>query len=196
LAILAGCSSTRHLEEFSSVPKLIKQESLPAMPASISSSSLNVEIQMQIDEDGGVNQAHLRNGSGDTAWDSLAVQTIKKWKYDQAPTGDKPVKTWIVQHTVVTPADPFFLSFAEIVCDTHEKAINILDQLKQGTTFGLLAVDYSSAPSKNHGGGVGNVDVNSYQGSISSILKKLEIGQYTEPLVYGNKFVIFKRSVN
>lgn len=196
LGLMIGCSSTRNSDKYYNLPALVEQEELPALPPSITTTEYRIKIRMQIDEKGEVTQAYFLKGSGEAEWDSIAIQSIKKWKFDPIRVDDKPVKMWIDQIAIVKAAKPFYLSLAEIVCDSYEKANIIFSKLEEGKDFGRLASEFSSDPSGNKLGVLGKMDVNTYPASIRSILKKLEVGQYTSPLEYKKMFVIFKRIKN
>jgi len=196
LGLMIGCASTQNTDKHSNLPVLVEQDVLPALPSSISTTALRIEIRMQIDEKGKVTQAHFLKGSGEAEWDSLAIQSIKKWKFDPGRIDDKPVKMWTVQRAIVKVEKPFYLSLAEIVCDSYEKANIVFAKLKERKDFGQLAEEFSSDSSKNKLGVLGKIDVNTYPASISSILKKLDVGQYTAPIEYNKRFVIIKRIEN
>jgi TonB family protein len=194
--LIIGCTSSHEADKLSNLPVLVEQEVLPALPPSISIAELKIVVRMEIDEKGEVAQAHFLEGSGETEWDSLALQSIKKWKFDPARFDDKPVKRWIVQRATVKSEKPFFISLAEIVCETNEKANKVLAILKECKDFSQLAKEVPLEPSKNESVVLGKIDVNKFPSRISSVLKKLGVGQFTSPIEYNKQFVIFKRMQN
>jgi TonB family protein len=196
IGILIGCSSTKLTERTTSLPILLEQTELPPVPESIYRPSFRIMIKMQIDENGRVLQARLIEGSGESDWDSLAVQSIRKWKFDPAQFENRPVRMWIVQSARVQIADPHYLSLAEIICDTYDQAITVVAKLQEGKDFGELAALYSTDSSKNQKGIIGKMDIHLLPQKINRVLKNLDIGEYTQPMEYGKRFAIFKRMEN
>lgn len=193
LVMMIGCVTSDNAVKHSNLPVLIDQEALPALPLAISKNEYKLEIRMQIDEIGEVTQAHFLKGSGDAAWDSLAIQTIKKWKFDPARIDGKPLKRWIVQKANVKVDVPFFMTLSEIVCGTFEQANKVFNKLKEGRDFNQLALQFSLNQTNNSNGTMNRIDVNKYPTRIGTVLKKLAIGQFTEPIEYDKQIIIFKR---
>jgi len=144
-------------------------------------------------EDGAVEKVRLRKASGDSAWDSLAVASIKQWRFVPARLDNHPVSAWYRLRITVRYGNPQYLSLAEILCATKEEADSVYEALKHGEDFGELAMHYSVAPSRAMKGILGEVDINLYSENIFGVIKRLSVEEFTKPIKYGNLFAIFKR---
>lgn len=193
---LLGCSSYQPDERIASMPSLLEQSELPPIPRNIYKPFFRITIKMLIDEKGKVASANLIKGSGDKEWDDLALKSIYHWKFEPGRIEDRPIKMWIVQNARIEISDPYYVSLAEIICDTYEQAATIVSKLRDGNDFGELALLYSSDSSRKQKGYIGKTDVHLYPQKINRVLKKLDVGEFTQPIEYGSRFVIFKRIAN
>lgn len=196
LAFLLGCSSYQVEESNSSLPILLEHTELPQIPQRIVEPEFRLVIKMLVNEKGRVTKAVLLNGSGLTDWDSLAINSIKKWKFEPARIKDKPVSIWLVQRVKVQFENPYYLALSLILCNSYDTALSVAAKLNEGSDFGELAVKYSCDSSKITNGFIGKKDVLLYSPQINNVLKKLAVGQYTPPMEYGKRFIIFKRMKN
>lgn len=196
IQFLIGCTSVQLDERITSMPLLLEQTELPTIPESIFKSSFRIEFKMLIDENGKVKQAHLISGSGNSAWDSLAIKSIRNWKYDPGRFENKPVKMWVYQRALINIENPYYLSLAQIVCDSLSQANSIIAQLKLGKDFYQLAKIYKKDSLQLADLIMNKKNIYLYPKNISSALRKLELGEYTDPIEYGKKYVIFKRVEN
>lgn len=194
LVFLMGCSSYQVEEKYSSLPTLLEHVELPPIPQRII--DFRLVIKMLIDENGKVTKAYLLKGSGLHDWDSLAINSIKKWKYEAARLEDKPVSIWLVQKVKVQFESPCCIILSQIVCNSYDTANVVMKKLKEGKDFGELASAYSCDSSKTAKGFIGPKDVYRYTLEICRVLKKLSINEYTQPLEFGKRYVIFKRMKN
>jgi TonB family protein len=193
LSLLTGCSLLQQTTENNFAPQLLIQSPLPVVTQAIARPNLKIEMDLFILKDGSVGKVKLVNGSGDKVWDSLAVETILKWKYSPAQVDHHSVNIWLHQIAIVEYMDPKYLVLAEIICPTVEEADSIYAALENGKNFDDLAAFQSALPDHEKNGDLGNVDIRLYPEHIRSELSYLEKDQYTKPLKYGYKYVIFKR---
>lgn len=191
--LISGCSSIQQNDIFLTLPELIDQYPLPVISESIYKNHISLDLQLLIDEDGFVRKAKLLSGSGNEMWDTLAIASIKKWRYSPALMNEKPIAIWLKQHVDVEFAEPIYLSLAEILCETKEQAHMITEALNNGEDFSKLAVKYSSHYSSKENGFIGKVDIQRYPREIFKALLKLKPNEYTSSMKYGQKYVIFKR---
>ena len=70
---------------------------------------------------------------------------------------------------------------------------SIYDALNQGREFSELVKLYSLDPSRENQGIIGEVNIYCYPEHVRHSLTRLDIEDYTKPILYGNKYVIFKR---
>jgi TonB family protein len=192
IVCLVGCSSMKQTPD-ASAPQLLLKHPLPPVPESFSRLSFDLDIVLFILEDGSVSKARLLKGSDDASWDSLAVASIKQWRFTPARTGNQPFSTWFHLRTTVIYAKLQIMNLAEILCTTPEEADSVYEAIEQGHDFGELAMRYSVAPTREMKGILGEVNINMYPEDIFKSLEKLDINAYTKPIKYGDLYVIFKR---
>jgi len=176
-----------------SVPQLLLKHPLPPIPESFSRTSFDLDVVLFILEDGSVSKARLLKGSDDASWDSLAIASIKLWRFTPARTGNQPISTWFHLRTNVRFAELQMMNLAEILCTTPEEADSIYEAIQQGRDFSELAMRYSIAPPREMNGILGEVNINMYPENIYKSIGKLAINAYTKPIKYGDLYVIFKR---
>lgn len=190
---IAGCSIFKPDEPVLIQPKLIKQYALPPLTQSIYSDYFEFLCEMLIDTKGDVERAKLLTGSGDETWDTLAVQSLLKWKYQPAMLDGYPIKLLVRTKIRVMFSDPVFISLAEIELENSLLADSVYNELLKGKEFYELAGKYSVSPSRNNKGVLGDVNIKLYSKNIASVLFELKPGEFTKPLKYGEHFIIFKR---
>ncbi|NMB83239.1 MAG: TonB family protein [Ignavibacteria bacterium] len=188
-----GCSSVKYDNKISSMPVLLERTELPTIPPDVTSSEFYLTVKMMVNEKGEVAKVVLLNGLGMPEWDSSAVKSIKRWKYEPAKVDGTPINLWLVQKVKVQVETPLYLPLSEIVCDSYDQAEFIMSKLSEGEDFGELALKYSKDTSKSRNGYIGKKDINLYPANISRVLRNLSINQHTKPLQIGKQYVIFKR---
>jgi TonB family protein len=187
-----GCFSIQQTTELDA-PQLLFQSPLPALPASIQKLPSEISLAVFVQVNGTVEQVRISKSSGSNEWDSLAVMTIKQWRFSPARMNGKPYSTWFHMRAPLHYASPLPLSLAEILCATKETADSIYEALEQGQEFSKLAKQYSNDTSRENPGVLGEVDVYCFPENIRTALKGLDIEDYTKPILYGDSYVIFKR---
>jgi len=192
IVCFVGCSSMKYITD-PSVPQVLLKHPLPPIPASFSRLSFDLDMVLFIQEDGSVGKTRLLKGSGDTEWDSLAVESIKKWRFTPARTGNQPISAWFHLRTNVRYAELQMMNLAEILCTTREEADTVYKALEQEQDFGELAMKYSVAPTREMKGILGETNINMYPKNINEAIEKLSVNEYTKPIKYGDLYVIFKR---
>jgi hypothetical protein len=195
-ALLIGCASLPEQDGIDIIqPTLVEQAPLPVVTFASPSERIFLHLTMLVDETGDVKMVRLDSPTGNLTWDSLAIETILKWKYTPALFQGRPLKVWVQQLVVVELVDPVYLYLSEIVCDSQSDAEKLLDSLKNGTDFGTLALQYSKSESSARHGYIGRMNINSYPGEIREKLSSLLENEYTQPLKMGSKYIIFKRAL-
>lgn len=193
ILIISGCSLFQPEETKIIQPKLLKQSSLPPIKATNYSDSFEFTCEMLIDEKGNVEKARLLTKSGDALWDSLATLSLYEWKFSPAIANGVPVKQLIRRRIKVVFEQPEILPLAEIQISSFELADSVYKALQQGANFKQMVAKYSVSPTKINGGYLGNVDIKQYSKEIGRVLRKLKPGDFSEPLAFGDRYVIFKR---
>jgi TonB family protein len=189
---LIGCSSVKQVSE-GSTPQLLIQSQLPPIPASIKQPIFDLDVVLFVMEDGTVGKTRMLKGSGDAAWDSLALSSIRQWRFTPARMDNKPIGSWFHMQSTLRYADPQYMNLAEILCTSREEADSVYNVIEQGQNFNELAMRYSVDPSREMGGMLGDVNINVFPENIRKSLSKLIINEYTKPMKYGDLYAIFKR---
>ncbi len=190
--LCAGCAGSVPMETYVA-PKLINQEPFPALPQNLTAYRQDFHIKLQVNTDGSVNRVELGHWSGDAAWDSAAVEKIRRWQFTPALYNGTPVKLWIDLHACVKCAEPVMMGLLEIICPTKAIADTVYAQLLHGEDFERLASLYSIAASRAQKGRLGEVDVNRFPDEIQSVVSDLKINEYSKPLPLGSYFCLYKR---
>jgi TonB family protein len=193
LIFLAGCATLQQPETAVSQPELLEQTSLPPIEGTIFNNSLRLVIRMLIDEEGNVIKAKFINGSGNEEWDAVALESIAKWRFSPAKLNNKPIKIWVNQIALVKIQEPVFWAVSEILCGSYEEARSVYDSLIEGKDFSEMASRYSVSATKAIKGYLGKVDINMYSQPIREQIMKLKDNEFTKPIKYGSKFIIFKK---
>ena len=192
MVCFVGCASMQQTDN-ASVPQLLLKHPFPPIPESFSRTSFDLDVVLFILEDGSVGKARLLKGSNDASWDSLALASIKQWRFTPARSEKQPISTWFRLRTNVRYAELQIMNLAEILCTTPEEADSVYEAIEQGHDFGELAMRYSVDPSREMKGMLGEVNINMYPEDIFKSIGKLPINAYTKPMRYGDLYVIFKR---
>ncbi len=192
IVCFVGCSSMKQASD-PGTPQVLLKHPLPPIPETFSRLSFDLDMVLFIQEDGSVGKTRLLKGSGDAEWDSLAVESIKKWRFTPARTGNQPISAWFHLRTNVRYAELQVMNLGEILCTTWEEADTVYKAIKQGEDFGELAMKYSVAPTREMKGVLGETNINMYPEYINEMLEKLAVNDYTRPIKYGDLYIIFKR---
>lgn len=193
LFFISGCSLFKPEEPAVIQPKLIKQYALPPLTQNIYKENFEFFCEMLIDANGDVERVKLLSISGDETWDTLAVQSLLKWKYQPAIYDGNAIKMLVRTKIKVVFTDAIILSLAEIELENFQLADSVYNELVRGKDFSELVSRFSISPSKTNDGIIGEVNIKLYSKNISDVLVKLKPGEYTKPLSYGEHFIIFKR---
>ncbi|MDD8019268.1 MAG: energy transducer TonB [Bacteroidota bacterium] len=192
LCFFAACSSSEQTTELT-LPRLLIQHPLPAFPDRILTSQLKIDLEIQVAEDGSVRNARLARSSGNLMWDSLAIERIRQWRYSPALHKGQPVRLWLRQPAVVQFVNPTNLYLAEIVSLTMDNADSAYRLLTQGADFTEVVLRYSVGASREKNGIIGEVNIQLYADNVQHLLADLGIENFSKPVQYGDRYVIFKR---
>lgn len=193
MLFLVGCVTIPLSETPETLPILIYQSPLPAVSRPSYYSDLRLDLKLYIAKDSSVTKAYFLTSSGDRDWDDRALTEIRKWKFVPATLEGKPVPIWVRQAVVVRFQDPVKMYLAEIVCPDRTSADSAYALLEAGRDFGQTSRDVSVSASRAIDGLRGEIDIRTLPYHIQQELEKLDEGEYTPPLQFGQKFVIFRR---
>jgi hypothetical protein len=194
LLVLAGCASVPEPESDLIQPVLVEQNPLPMVNFPCARPRILLNLSMLIDETGTIRHVKLNTPTGNIVWDSLVVKAIHSWKYTPAIANGRPLKVWVQQAVIVDLVEPVYVFLSEIVCNSEAEAMQLLDSLRSGIDFGILALRYSKSSSAAKQGFLGKVNINNYTNEVREVLSGLREHEYTAPLKIGPQFVIFKRT--
>ncbi len=191
--LLSGCTSLQPPEAPETLPQLVYQVPLPPWPTSAVDRDITLDLKIYVNSDGSVRDAVLLTPSGFRNWDASALQEIRKWRFSPAVDRGKPIPLWIRQTVRIHFEVPMFMPLAEFVCTGAALADSVYRLLKSGEPFELLAKQFSVVTSRERGGVLGKVDVRTFPAEIRRELAKLRDGEFTGPLVLGQRYIIYKR---
>lgn len=190
--LIAGCGTTQIPQSTGDQPEVISMAPLPPYPSTLPMTGLRFTVMLHVMEDGTVGEASMVGSSGITEWDSLAVQSVKLWKFQPARQNNKPVASWLRQAVIVQVQEPIVMYLGELVMARKEGADSLYALLANGMSFEALAKQ-SVAASRDHGGYLGAVDLAIFPKPVRDQLKVLDIGDITKPIKMGSDWVIYKR---
>ncbi len=190
---LLGCStSNMELSEITK-PELLEQYPLPPIPLSVNETQLILDLNLYIMKDGSVRNVIIKNNIPNKDWVVLAKKSILKWRYSPARINNKPLNIWINQKTIVQILEPIYYILAEIKLDSLTTAKHVYKMLQENENFGKLARTYSVDSSGKTNGLIGKVNIMRYSHNIRKELLKMNYNEFTKPLKYGDKYLIFMR---
>lgn len=193
LLFFAGCSIFQPEESSIVQPKLLKQSALPPIKQSAFSDRYEFYCQLVINENGDVEKVNLLTSSGDAIWDSLTAVSLLNWKFSPALMDGKPIRLTIRRKFIVMYEKPVLMALAEIQVKDFSLADSIYRALINGADFSMLALKYSISSSRELKGYIGRVDIKHFSKEIGDILSKLNDGEFTSPVKYGENYIIFIR---
>jgi hypothetical protein len=175
-------------------PQLIETTSLPPLPTSIVyGNEIILEVKLHVGADGTVRDLIWVASSRNKEWDSLAANRIMTWKYIPASKEGKNVAIWVRQSVKVVTVEAEALLLREIVCLERASADSVYAMLKAGADFEELARNYSTSKTAEQGGYKGKVNLSVFPLVVRDRLSRLRDGEFTEPLLLGSNYVIYKR---
>jgi len=193
LIMLIGCTASRQTDVPIEQPELISTAPLPPLASVSSAGGLNLRVLLHVMEDGTVADAKLLESSEDSGWDSLALQSMKQWRYTAPRRNGAPSNIWVRQLVVVQVQEPIVMTLGELVSSNRQKADSLYSLIENGADFDALVKQITGVSSSEEGGFRGAVDIAMYPRHVRDQLKKLREDQVTRPLRVGLNYVIYKR---
>lgn len=191
--IALGCATTEPVEMPDKLPHLVEQEPFPPLPTAFAQTRLQLDLRLQVAENGTVLKGEILNPSGDAAWDSVALTKIKKWRFSPAVHNGKPMAMWVNIAARIKFEEPLYVRLAEIVCPSIAIADSVRALLTAGGDFGFLASSFSISQSKDQRGDLGQIDICRYRDEVKKVLSALRENEISDPVAVGDRYVIFKR---
>jgi TonB family protein len=182
IPLLVGCGGTHETTVPAERVELLSMAPLPRVALAPYQSVIRLNVLMHIREDGTVEHVKMLGSSGDDEWDSLAMQSMKQWRYSPYRRAGVPADLWFRQVVVVQIQEPVVLTIGEIVSPSLQEADSLHALLKMGIDMDSL---FRRA--------LGTFDIVRYPQNVRDALRRLDAGEYTNPLRRGEAYVIYKR---
>jgi TonB family protein len=179
LLILPGCAGPQRVLVTSEGPELISMTPFP--PVSFAS-ELKLNVMVHIQKDGSVGSVKLLSSSGNHDWDSLAVETIKQWRYTPPRRDDKSAEMWLQHLVIVQIQEPIVMTIGELAAHDASEADSLFALLQKGTDLDSLFKQK-----------IGTFDIGKYPSQIREKIKSLKQNEFTAPLRVGDLYFIYKR---
>jgi TonB family protein len=190
--LLAGCSAVQQTDIPVQPPELVKSAPLPPIVSLVPERGMKFDVKILVLKDGTVGNVKLLESSGDTDWDSLALQSIMNWQFIPARREGMPVELWVRQPLLVQLRDPIIRTLAGLVSETQAEADSLYLLLEHGMNFDTL-IRQAVQVSGERIGSPGSVDITVYARHLRDKLVRLREGEVSRPLRIGDKFIIYKR---
>jgi TonB family protein len=182
LPLLTGCVTPHETAVPTERVELMSMTSLPRVALASCKTGMRLNVLMHIQEDGIVENVKMLGSSGDGEWDSLAILSMKQWRYAPYRRAGVPVDLWFRQLVVVQIQEPIVMTIGEIVSSSLHEADSLHALLNAGTELDSL---FRRA--------FGTFDIVRYPQNVRDVLRRLDAGDYTSPLRRGEVYVIYKR---
>ncbi len=193
LIALVGCSSTEQTDFATVKPKLISMAPFPPYPAIPPSSTMRMALLMYIQEDGSVSKVRLLTTSGDARWDSLAMESTKRWRFSPATRDNTPLGLWVRQEVNIQFRDPIPMYLGRLASGSQNQADSLYVLLRNGSDFLALASLFPGRSAAGDGEMLGTVDIAPLPARVREVLKQLKEGEFTRPMQVGDEYIIYKR---
>jgi TonB family protein len=184
LLLFTGCAGTHDVVAPTERVELISMTSLPTVDLGSYKTGMKFHVLMHIMEDGSVESVRMLGSSGQSEWDSLAMQSIKQWRYAPFRRNGVPVDLWFRQLVIVQIQEPIVMTIGELASSSLREADSLYALLEKGTDLDSL---FRRA--------IGTFDIVKYPQNVRDRLRRLGTGEHTSPLRRGEVYVIYKRFV-
>jgi TonB family protein len=182
LLLFTGCAGTHDVAAPTERVELMSMTPLPTVNLGSYKSGMRFNVLMHIMEDGSVESVRMLGSSGQSEWDSLALQSMKQWRYAPFRRDGVPVDLWFRQLVVVQIQEPIVMTIGELASSNLHEADSLFALLEKGTDLDSL---FRRA--------IGTFDILQYPQNVRDRLRRLGTGEYTSPLRRGEAHVIYKR---
>jgi len=191
--LFTGCAATQPSDIPADQPEIISMASLPPIISPVPMGRLKLNVLLHVVEDGTVAEVILLRSGGSPEWDSLAVRSMKQWRFTAPRSDGVPVNLWIRKVVVVQIRDRIVRNLGKLVSATRQEADSLYSLISSGTEFDSLARLTLGTVSDERSGYLGPVDLAVFPQHVREVLQMLREDEVTPPLRVGDKFVIYKR---
>ncbi len=182
LLMLAGCGGSQQIAVPTERLELISMTPLPPVTSISYAMGMKLNLLIHVLQDGTVESVRMLGSSGDGEWDSLALQTMKQWRYAPPRRDGVPTDMWFRELVVVQIQEPIVMTIGELVTASSLEADSLYSLLVKGTDLDPLFRQTT-----------GTFDIMKYPPTVREKLRKLGRGECAGPFQVGDKYVIYKR---
>ena len=190
--LLAGCSAIPPSELPVEPPELVSSTSLPPITSIVPGDGMKFTVMIHVMSDGTVGGVKVLRSGAEPEWDSLALDSIMKWRFIAGRRDGTPVDIWIRQPLVIQIRNPILRTLAQIVCANEREADSLYALLALGADFDSIFRQSPPSPGTRDGY-IGSVDISVYPTSLRNELLRLREGEVSRPVRHGSRFVIYRR---
>ena len=180
--IFSACAIPRQAELPATQLELVNMTPLPPIKSPAFAGGMKLNVLLHVLQDGTVENVKMLGSSGDADWDSLALQSMRQWRYATPRRDGLPVDAWFRQLVVVQIQEPIEMTIGELATSSLHEADSLHVLLQKHTDLDTLF---------RHP--FGTVNILTYPQQVREKLKRLKEEEFTAPLRVGEEYVIYKR---
>ncbi len=193
LLLLTGCATSNRGIAPEPRTELILLTPLPPLTSRAMAFGVKLNVMFHVLPDGTTKEASLLNSSGDPDWDSLALDSLRLWRFTPLVREKEPPDRWVRYGVVVQVQEPIVMRLAEMVIPDRQRADSLFTLLKEGSDFESLGAKSLTGGTEGTWKPPELVNLARYPGHVREKLCTLRTDQFTEPIRIGLTYVIFKR---
>jgi len=193
LILMAGCSTSYQVSPSLEPPELVSLVPLPPYRGISFGQNLKLDLVMLVTKEGIVRDVQCLNSSGNSEWDSLALRSVRGWRFTSPRRNGEPTDLWIRQSVTVEFQEPVMMVLGEVSSTSERFADSLFQLLDSGVDFGALLAQPSTSVPQLQVNILGTVDVTQYPPRVREALQRLRIGDITHPVRVGERYFIYKR---
>ena len=182
LLLLAGCGTTQEATAPTEHLELVSMTPLPSVTSDAYATGMKLNVLMHVLADGTVENVRMLGTSGDAGWDTLALGSMKQWRYAPYRRDGAPTDVWFRQLVVVQIQEPIVMTIGEIARPSQREADSLYALLGRGIDLDPLFRQ-----------SIGTFDIVKYPQAVRAEVERLELGDFTAPLRLGDNYIIYKR---
>ena len=191
--ILSGCGTFSDMQKPDTVPVLVYQTALPAVPSEWARSRPKIDVLFHVSRTGAVTEARFENPTGYDEWESEALRDMKEWRFSPARFGQDSIPVWVRVPIDVRFTDVKVLDLAQLVCVDMASADSAYALLVAGQPFDSVAQELPKNGRGIYAKNAEETDTSVYPENVQRELAKLAVSAFTKPMRIGNLYIIFKR---
>lgn len=186
LLFLTDCATQRESQQIE------ERTELPVFEGESEEGVLNLPVVFHINEDGSVENVQMLSTSGDSEWDSMAVDSMKQWEFTSPPADSNGRR--VRKNVRVELRQSEILNLGVLTAGSEEDAEVLYNRLRAGIDFEQLVNQTSESSSIAESGSyLEDANTADFPSRIGKILLDLNAGEISRPVMLDGEYVIFKR---